>query len=72
MFDMTISKFNTTGSTMLYSTYLGGNNDDRPYSMVVNSNDELYILGSTNSNNFPMRGGGYDNTANGNWMISLL
>lgn len=51
--DVTISKFNATGSTLLYSTYLGGGNNDQPHSMVVDANGNLIIAGRTCSNNFP-------------------
>jgi hypothetical protein len=38
---------------MLYATYLGGTAPDHPHSMVVNSNDQLIVMGTTGSSNFP-------------------
>jgi gliding motility-associated-like protein len=58
--DMGISKFNSTGTALLYSTYLGGNGNDYPHSLIVNQNHELYILGSTKSTNFPVTPGAFD------------
>ncbi|MEZ4788439.1 MAG: gliding motility-associated C-terminal domain-containing protein [Flavobacteriales bacterium] len=63
--DMGISKFSPDGSSLVWSTYIGGIANDLPHSMVVNSADELYILGTTNSNDFPVSAGCYDNTFGG-------
>ena len=60
--DMAISKFNATGTNLIYSTFFGGNGVDIPNSMIVNDNDELYVLGTTSSSNFPVTPGAYDNT----------
>lgn len=51
--DMGITKFNATGTQLLYSTFLGGSSQESPHSLVVNGNEELFILGSTGSTNFP-------------------
>lgn len=51
--DMGISKFNPTGTTMLYSTYIGGSSQDQPHSMVVDNAGVLYIAGRSYSSNFP-------------------
>ncbi|MCT4579878.1 MAG: gliding motility-associated C-terminal domain-containing protein [Flavobacteriales bacterium] len=63
--DIAISKFDTTGTFLLYSTYLGGSSDELPHSLIVNSLDELFVLGTTSSNNFPTTVGCYDATFNG-------
>jgi len=63
--DAAISKFNVSGSALLYSTYLGGNNTDAPHSLVVDDNDDLFVLGSTGSSNFPVSAGCYDNSFGG-------
>jgi len=39
--DISISKFDTTGSQLIYSTYLGGSAAEVPASLIVNSNNEL-------------------------------
>lgn len=51
--DATISKFDPTGTNLLYATYLGGSECDQPHSMVVNSSGQLVVFGATGSNNFP-------------------
>ena len=42
-FDAVISKFNQTGSALIYSTYLGGYGNEAPHSLFVDENDELYV-----------------------------
>ena len=63
--DIAISKFNATGNDLLYSTYLGGSGVEIPNSMVVNEYDELYLLGTTGSANFPVTIGAYSQTFRG-------
>lgn len=51
--DMAIFKYDSTGSKLLYGTYLGGSDTDVPHSLVANSKDELLIFGTTGSHDFP-------------------
>lgn len=60
--DIGITKYNPTGTQRLYSTYLGGLGQELPHSLIVNSNDELYMLGTTDASNYPITAGAYDNT----------
>lgn len=69
--DVTISKFDSTGSQLYYSTYLGGNAAECPHSMFVNDNDELYVFGTTGSPNFPVTAQAYDNSFNGGSSITV-
>ena len=57
--DIAISKFNATGNTLIYATYLGGNQSELPHSLIVNQNNELYIFGTTGSSNFPVTTGSF-------------
>jgi gliding motility-associated-like protein len=63
--DMGITKFSPDGTALVWSTYIGGSGNEVPHSMVVNSDDELFILGSTGSTNFPTTPGCFDNTYGG-------
>jgi len=65
--DISISKFSINGSLLEYSTYLGGTGADYPHSLIVNSNDELLVFGTTNSANFPTTAGAYNTTINGGY-----
>ena len=63
--DIGITKYKPDGSARIYSTYLGGNGDELPHSLIVNSADELFIFGTTSSNNFPVTAAAYDTSYNG-------
>ncbi|MBK9175600.1 MAG: gliding motility-associated C-terminal domain-containing protein [Flavobacteriales bacterium] len=63
--DIAVSKFTPAGNNLVWSTYIGGSSNEVPHSMVVNSDDELYILGTSNSANFPTTAGCWDNSFNG-------
>ncbi len=54
-----ITKFEPDGTDLIYSTYLGGSNDDFPISMIANDQDEMYIMGITYSNDFPTLANSY-------------
>ncbi len=63
--DVAINKYNSTGSTLLWSTYYGGNNVDIPHSLIVNEQNELIVVGTTASSNLPVSANGYDRTLGG-------
>ena len=63
--DVGITKFNSTGTTLLYSTYLGGNGNETPNSIICAPSGDLYVFGVTSSVNFPMGPTPYDNSFNG-------
>jgi len=64
-FDICITKYNPTGASMVYSTYLGGTNNEHPSSIYTDAADNLFILGKTYSSNFPVTAGSYDISFNG-------
>lgn len=70
--DMTITKFNAAGNALVYSTYLGGNGNEIPHSLVVNGNNQLYILGTTSSSDYPTTGGAFDSGFNGGPSIGVV
>lgn len=63
--DMAIMKLNSTGTTRIYATYIGGSSNEQPHSLIVDANDNLIIAGRTYSSNYPVTSGAYDNTYNG-------
>jgi len=52
-YDAFVTKLNPTGTTLLYSTYLGGNLDDSGAGIAVDSLGNAYVTGRTSSTNFP-------------------
>lgn len=64
--DIGISKFSEQGNRLIFSTFIGGNGADIPQSLIVDELDNLYILGVTGSDNFPMPNiSSYQNTFKG-------
>ena len=60
-----VTKFNSTGETLLFSTFLGGSGWDRVSTVVPDGLGNIYVLGDTDSADFPTTAGAYDTTANG-------
>ena len=67
--DVAITKFDATGDTIRYATYLGGSNTDIPHSLYVNDLGELYVLGTTGSSDFPVNA--YDTVFHGGPSVTL-
>jgi uncharacterized protein (TIGR03437 family) len=65
--DAFVAKLNPTGNKLLYSTYLGGNQDDIGLAIAIDSSGNAYVAGATASPNFPLTPGGtpYQNTFGG-------
>jgi hypothetical protein len=52
-YDAFITKLNPTGTALLYSTYFGGSDEDRIYSIALGATNEIFVAGYTYSTNFP-------------------
>lgn len=52
--DAFVTKLNSTGSALVYSTYLGGSDVDRGKGIAVDGSGNAYITGETFSANFPL------------------
>lgn len=60
-----VTKFNATGTQLVYSSYLGGGNNDGGLSIAVDSGGNAYLTGYTYSSNFPTTAGAYQTTFGG-------
>jgi hypothetical protein len=69
--DAFVSKLNTTGTTLLYSTYLGGSSIDYANGIAVDSFGSAYVTGVTRSTDFPIVQGNISSTG-GSVFISKL
>jgi PKD repeat protein len=63
--DVFVSKLNTDGTALVYSTYLGGGSWDNGIGIAIDSSGNAYITGATWSTDFPTTPGAYDTTYNG-------
>jgi hypothetical protein len=68
-YDAFIAKFLGSNLRLVWSTYFGGNLNDRANSVAVDGSGNVFVVGLTLSRNFPLEnpGGGayYDNTNDG-------
>ncbi len=56
-FNVFLTEFNPAGTALNYSTYLGGNTDDRGFGIALDSVGNVYLVGETESTNFPTTSG---------------
>ena len=57
--DAFVTKLNTTGTALVYSTYLGGNSYDRAVGIAVDGSGDAYVVGTTGSTDFPITTGAF-------------
>jgi beta-propeller repeat-containing protein/centrosomal CEP192-like protein len=55
-----VSELNSTGSALIYSTYLGGSVSDAASAVAVDSSGSAYVTGGTFSPDFPTTAGAFD------------
>lgn len=60
-----ITKLNLDGSSLVYSTYLGGNSDDEGFGICIDEKGDAYVAGQTTSHDFPTTGGAFQRTLRG-------
>ena len=53
-FDAFVAKFNPAGDELIFSTYLGGSGLDIAFFMALDDDGNIYLVGDTNSPNFPI------------------
>jgi hypothetical protein len=53
--DIFVTKFNSNGTALVYSTHIGGANTDFAHALAVDSAGNAYVAGETDSSNFPVR-----------------
>ncbi len=54
-----VTKIDTNGSALLYSTYLGGTDEDSGMDIALDSTDHVYVVGTTQSIDFPFTAGDF-------------
>ncbi len=70
-----VAELQDGGSNLIYSTYLGGNNNDAVYALAIDSADNVYVTGFTGSTNMPVKNPiAYRMLANGvtNYFLNTL
>jgi Beta-propeller repeat len=61
--DAFVTKFNASGSALVYSTFVGGSDSDYARGLVVDGSGSAYMTGATSGRGFPTTPGAFDSTA---------
>ena len=64
--DVFVTKLNATGTALVYSTYIGGNDDDQGYGIAVDGSGNAYVTGRTGSTDYNVTAGAFQTTKGGN------
>ena len=51
--DVFVSKLNPAGSRLVFSSYVGGEADESPYAIALDSHGDIWVTGVTDSTDFP-------------------
>ncbi len=70
--DSFLLQLSSDGSTLLFATYFGGSRADLLTSMTVDSSNNIYVAGATNSADFPTTSGAVDTTFGGGMCQNAL
>ena len=60
-----VAKINSSGSALVYSTYLGGSGVDVGYGIAMDASGSAYVIGDAGSTNFPTTAGAFQTTIGG-------
>jgi len=69
--DVIVAKLSPSGDALLFSTYIGGTYGDEGCSIAVDANGAAYIVGDTDSSDYPTTPGAFDTTFNGESYYSM-
>ncbi len=70
VYDVFVCKIDPTGSTLLWSTYVGGSDKDQAFGITLDSENNVYVTGYTESSDFPTTPGAYNENYIGGWHSS--
>jgi alkaline phosphatase len=63
--DVILAKISADGSNLVYGTYLGGSGGDSISGLIIDSEDNIYFTGQTDSSDFPTTSNAYQRDHNG-------
>ena len=69
--DVFIAKFDPTGATLLWATFLGGDDLDEPTALTTDSAGSIYVIGTTRSSAFPVTPGAYLHIPSGGFAAKI-
>jgi hypothetical protein len=63
--DVFVTKLNSTGTGLIYSTYIGGTGDDEGFSIAIDASNNAYVTGETSSTNYDITSSAFQTTYGG-------
>jgi hypothetical protein len=63
--DAFVTKLAPNGARLIYSTFLGGSNEDWGHGIAIDAEGHAYVTGGTRSTNFPTTPGAFSTSFNG-------
>jgi photosystem II stability/assembly factor-like uncharacterized protein len=63
--DVFITKLNPAGTSLVYSTFVGGGSDDTALAIAIDSSGKAFVTGSTRSSQFPTTPGAFQTFLHG-------
>ncbi|HLZ17842.1 MAG TPA: hypothetical protein VKQ08_12410, partial [Cyclobacteriaceae bacterium] len=70
IYDVAILKYDSLGRQLLYASYLGGTYSESPHSLVIDKDQNLLVLGTTSSYDFPTTSGAFSHTFGGGTAVN--
>jgi hypothetical protein len=67
-YDVFVTKLNTSGSGLVYSTYIGGSYEDWGLGIAVDGSGNAYVTGYTYSTDYDVTAGAFQTTGGGNYL----
>jgi Beta-propeller repeat len=65
-YDAFVTELNSTATTIVFSTYLGGSGSDQATALVLDASSNVWLTGSSSSTNFPLLNALQGQAAGGN------
>lgn len=62
-----VLRLDPAGQNLIYSTYVGGSNDDRGFALAIDNQGNAYLTGAASSSDFPISQGAYQPTLRGDY-----
>ncbi|MGA1865895.1 MAG: SBBP repeat-containing protein [Thermoplasmatota archaeon] len=70
-YDLFVMKFDPSGKNLIFTTFLGGGYSETYGYIEIDSNDDIFVLGSGGGEDFPVTPGAYDTNPYGSDRITL-
>jgi hypothetical protein len=67
--DVFVTKLNATGTALVYSTYIGGGDNEVGFGIAVDGSGYAYVTGYTSSTDYDVTPGAFQTTKEGYWDV---